>query len=160
MDEPRTRSRVLIVDDDPQITALCRRHLEGAGPFEVIGICETAAEGFHLSLEQRPGVVLVDLGLPDRSGEALIRDLFRALPDAMVAAFTATDAEEAESRVRGTGAFAYYEKGMLQLGQLSIYLAEDLELFAQAVDGEDVMAPSAVHRRGTTPPDGNPLRPS
>lgn len=158
MNNTLTRSRVLIVDDDPQVTALCRRHLEGTGPFEVVGACETAAEGFHLSLEQRPHVVLVDLGLPDRSGETLIRDLFRALPGSMVAAFTATDAEEAETRVRGTGAFSYYEKDMLSAGRLADYLSEDLDLFARAVEGEDVVAPSAVQRRGLTPPGGTPVR--
>lgn len=158
MTQDRTRRRVVIVDDDPAITALCRSHLEGSGDYEVIGICETAAAGFHLSLEQAPQVVLVDLGLPDRSGETLIRDLFRALPDSMVAAFTARDAEEAETRVRSTGAFAYYEKDMLRDGRLVGYLDDDLELFARAVDGEDVVAPSAMLRRGLTPPEGTPVR--
>lgn len=160
VDDLQTRARVLIVDDDPQVTALCRRHLESSGPFEVVGACETAAEGFHLSLEQQPGVVLVDLGLPDRSGETLIGDLLRALPDSMVAAFTGTVAEDAESRVRATGAFAYYEKDMLSVGRLSTYLSEDLHLFSRAVEGEDVVAPSAVQRRGLTPPGGPPLRPA
>lgn len=156
--DSRTPARVVIVDDDPAITALCRRHLETTGDYEVSGVCATAAEGFHLSLEQRPTVVLVDLGLPDRSGETLISDLFRALPDSMLAAFTATDAEVAEARVRGTGAFTYYEKDMLHEAQLAHYLAVDLDLFDRAVAGEDVVAPSAVQRRGLTPPLGNPVR--
>ena len=149
---------MVIVDDDPQITELCRSHLEASRSFEVIGVCETAAEGFSLSLEQAPGVVLIDLGLPDRSGETLIGDLFRALPGTMVAAFTATDAEDAEQRVRATGAFAYYEKDMLRGGQLVRYLGEDLGLFLRAVAGEDVVAPSALQRRGHTPPGGTAIR--
>lgn len=155
--EPLVRRRVVIVDDDPAITALARAHLEGGG-FEVVAICETAAEGFHLALEQEPAAVLVDLGLPDRSGEELIRDLFRALPAAMVAAFTGTAAEDAETRVRATGAFAYYEKDMLREQRLAAYLAHDLGLFSQAVAGEDVVAPLAVQRRGLTPPEGLPIR--
>lgn len=158
MSEPSTPARVLIVDDDPQITALCRTHLERSGWFEVVGVRETAAEGYHLSLEQAPAVVLVDLDLPDRSGETLIGDLLRALPGCMVAAFTAMDAERAEQRVRATGAFAYYEKDMLRDGRLATYLGSDLELFARAVAGEDVVAPSAVQRRGSTPPGGAPAR--
>ncbi len=153
MAEPAQRRRVVIVDDDPAITALARTHLQQAG-FEVAGSGETAAAGFHLALEQEPAVVLVDLGLPDRSGETLIRDLFRALPAGMVAVFTGTAAEDAETRVRGTGAFAYYEKDMLRAGQLARYLAQDLRLFERAVRGEDVVAPSAVQRRGDTPPEG------
>lgn len=139
--------RVVIVDDDPQVTALCRVHLERAGAFRVVATGGTAAEGFDVSLTHRPAAVLVDLGLPDGSGETLIADLFRALPGSMVAAFTATDAEQAEGRVRGTGAFAYYEKDMLHANQLADYVAEDLALFSRAVAGEDVIAPSAVHRR-------------
>jgi DNA-binding NarL/FixJ family response regulator len=140
-------SSVVIVDDDPQVTALCRVHLERAGAFRVVATGATAAEGFDVALTHRPGAVLVDLGLPDGSGELLIADLFRALPDSMVAAFTATDAEQAETRVRGTGAFAYYEKDMLHANRLAEYIQEDLDLFARAVGGEDVIAPSAVHRR-------------
>lgn len=146
MVEPDLRS-VVIVDDDPQVTALCRVHLERAGALRVVATGGTAAEGFDVSLTHRPDAVLVDLGLPDGSGETLIADLFRALPDSMVAAFTATDAEQAEMRVRGTGAFAYYEKDMLHANQLAAYVEEDLALFSRAVAGEDVIAPSAMHRR-------------
>ncbi len=138
---------MVIVDDDPQVTALCRVHLERAGAFRVVATGATAAEGFDVSLTHRPGAVLVDLGLPDGSGETLIADLFRALPDSMVAAFTATDAEQAELRVRGTGAFAYYEKDMLHANRLADYLRQDVELFNRAVEGEDIIAPSAVQRR-------------
>lgn len=149
MAEPALRS-VVIVDDDPQVIALCRVHLERAGAFRVVATGGTAAEGFDVSLTQQPDAVLVDLGLPDGSGETLIADLFRALPDSMIAAFTATDAEQAELRVRGTGAFAYYEKDMLHENQLAAYLEEDLSLFSRAVSGEDILAPSAVQRRAAS----------
>jgi DNA-binding NarL/FixJ family response regulator len=147
MPDTEAVASVVIVDDDPQITALCRVHLERTGSFRIVATGETAAEGFDLALTNEPRVVLVDLGLPDGSGETLIGDLFRALPGSMVAAFTGMDAEQAESRVIATGAFAYYEKDMLEAGQLSEYLRQDLQLFARAVEGEDVIAPSAIQRR-------------
>lgn len=139
---------VVVVDDDPEITALCRVHLERTGAFRVVATSESASGGFDVALTQRADAVLVDLGLPDGSGETLISDLLRALPGSMVAAFTGTDAEQAESRVRATGAFAYYEKDMLHANQLSAYLAEDLALFQRAMGGEEVVAPSALQRRG------------
>lgn len=138
---------VVIVDDDPSITTLCRLHLERVGGLRVVGSGGTAAAGFDQALTHRPDVVLVDLGLPDRSGEALIGDLLRVLPETMVAAFTSVVAERAEARVRATGAFAYYEKDLLRDGRLGPYLRADLELFARAVRGEDVVAPSATERR-------------
>lgn len=147
MGDTETATSVVIVDDDPQITALCRLHLERSGSFDVVATGGTATEGFDLAMTHRPGAVLVDLGLPDGSGETLIADLFRLLPGSMLAAFTAMDAEQAETRVRATGAFAYYEKSMLTDGRLVEYLREDLASFARAVEGEDVVAPSALQRR-------------
>lgn len=149
MVEADALTTVVIVDDDPEITALCRVHLERAGTFRIVDAAETAAAGFDACLTNRPGVALVDLGLPDGSGETLIGDLLRALPGTMVAAFTVVDAEQAEARVRGTGAFVYYEKDMLDGGELAEFLARDVELFARAMEGEEVVAPSALQRRPT-----------
>ena len=138
---------VVIVDDDPQIVALCRLHLEQDGAFAVVATASTADEGLRATMASRPDAVLIDLGLPDRGGETLMSQLLLQVPEAMVAAFTATDAERAEIRVRATGAFAYYEKDMLDAGLLREFVEDDLDTFARAVQGEDVVAPSALDRR-------------
>jgi two-component system, NarL family, nitrate/nitrite response regulator NarL len=143
----RSIRTVVIVDDDPQIVALCRLHLEQDGDFEVVGTASTADEGLQMTTFRRPDAVLIDLGLPDRAGETLMSQLLLQVPEAMVAAFTATDAERAEVRVRATGAFAYYEKDMLDAGLLRTFIEDDLDTFARAVEGEDVVAPSALDRR-------------
>jgi DNA-binding NarL/FixJ family response regulator len=148
--QSRSTRTVVIVDDDPQIVALCRLHLEQEGDFEVLGTASTADEGLQMTTERRPDAVLIDLGLPDRGGETLMSQLLLQLPECMVAAFTATDAERAEIRVRATGAFAYYEKDMLDAGLLRGFLEDDLDTFARAVEGEDVVAPSALDRRATS----------
>jgi DNA-binding NarL/FixJ family response regulator len=141
---------VVIVDDDPQIVALCRRHLEHEGAFDVVATVETAREGLEATTRLRPAAVLIDLGLPDRAGETLMSQLLLTAPETMVSAFTATDAERAELRVRAAGAFAYYEKDMLDAGLLRGFLTADLATFADAVAGEDVLAPSALDRRATS----------
>jgi DNA-binding NarL/FixJ family response regulator len=148
--ESRSARTVVIVDDDPQIVALCRLHLEQDGTFEVVGTAATADEGLRVTTELRPAAVLIDLGLPDRGGETLMSQLLLQVPEAMVAAFTATDAERAELRVRATGAFAYYEKDMLDAGLLREFVDDDLDTFARAVEGEDVVAPSALDRRAAS----------
>lgn len=141
------RATVVIVDDDPQIAALCRLHLEGQGRFEVCATATTAAEGLQLAATHQPAAALIDLGLPDRSGESLLSELLVRAPATMLAAFTATAAERAEVRVRAGGAFTYYEKDLLDAGRLGERLAADLGRFRRAVLGEEVVAPSAVDRR-------------
>ena len=65
--------RVLVVDDDPEIAALVSRYLQAQGlPVSI------ARDATQLRLAMRSptfDVVLLDLGLPDEDGLALIREL-------------------------------------------------------------------------------------
>lgn len=70
---PAKAPRVLVVDDDPEISALLSRYLEGQG-LRV----QVAADGAQLrAAMQQPefDVVLLDLGLPDSDGLGLMREL-------------------------------------------------------------------------------------
>lgn len=65
--------QVLVVDDDPEITAMLSRYLGGQG-FQV----RIAADGSQVrAAMQAPAfdVVLLDLGLPDEDGLGLMREL-------------------------------------------------------------------------------------
>jgi two-component system, OmpR family, KDP operon response regulator KdpE len=65
--------RVLIVDDEPQILRALRINLT-ARQYEVV----TAADGsqaLHAATEDRPDLVVLDLGLPDIDGVEVIRSL-------------------------------------------------------------------------------------
>jgi hypothetical protein len=77
----------------------------------------------------------------------------RATPRSMIAALTALPAEAEEASTLRAGSFVFYEKGMLT--SLPTYLQTDLALFRRALEGEDIVAPSALVRRPrTTPPIG------
>lgn len=65
--------RVLVVEDDPAIRDVLRTVLE-AQRFRVV-LAETATRAAIDAKAQRPDVVLVDLGLPDRDGQAVIREI-------------------------------------------------------------------------------------
>jgi two-component system KDP operon response regulator KdpE len=81
--------RVLVVEDDAHIRSVLRTLLESSG--YRVELAETAARGIIEARSNRPDVVLVDLGLPDRDGQQLIRDIrsFSTIPILVLSARTA-----------------------------------------------------------------------
>jgi two-component system KDP operon response regulator KdpE len=63
-------ARILIVDDEPAIRRLARAALERAGL--AVREAENAREAMLFAQADRPDVVLLDLGLPDRDGLELV----------------------------------------------------------------------------------------
>jgi two-component system, OmpR family, KDP operon response regulator KdpE len=70
MTEP---TRVLVVDDEPQILRFLRASL-GASGFEVIEAA-TGAEALKRAAADAPEIIVLDLGLPDMDGKDVIRSL-------------------------------------------------------------------------------------
>lgn len=82
---------VLVVEDDPAIGPGLVQALMAAGHGAVLAT--TGAEAMQALQGEPPGVVLVDLGLPDMEGTALCRQLRRRLPDAGIVVVTARTEE-------------------------------------------------------------------
>ncbi len=100
--------RVLLVEDDDMIGAAVRQGLTQDG--YVVDWARDASEA-ELALGAQPyEVVLLDLGLPDRSGLEVLADLRRTASDAAVVILTARDA--VADRIAGldTGADDYLVK--------------------------------------------------
>jgi CheY-like chemotaxis protein len=149
------RLRVGVCDDDPAFGNLVQRVLRDEA--EVVGVVHTGDEIVDLVAETSPDVVLLDvhLGGGENAIDVLPR-LLRAGPHTMLAALTGLDPASWEQDVLVAGAFVYYEKtAVIDLPSL---LRNDVALFRRALDGEDVLAPSALRRRptGTTTPAGEP----
>ena len=66
-------ARLLAIEDDHQIQRFLAAALESHG-YELLA-AGTAAEGLKLAALRQPEIVLVDLGLPDRSGLEVIASL-------------------------------------------------------------------------------------
>jgi two-component system, OmpR family, KDP operon response regulator KdpE len=66
-------TRVLIVDDEPQILRALRINLQ-ARQYEV-HLAADGAEALHAAASVRPDLVILDLGLPDLDGVEVIRRL-------------------------------------------------------------------------------------
>ena len=65
--------RILVVDDDPQITSLLKRYLEGQG-FEALCVA-TGREMRQTLATEKIDLCVLDVGLPDADGFDLIREI-------------------------------------------------------------------------------------
>jgi len=91
--EPRTRPRVLIVDDDEVVRTMLRAALEGGRrPIEVEE-AEDGLEALSKTSVHRPDIVLMDLTLPGMSAVDLLKRLRdkSSLPSVPVIVLTAED---------------------------------------------------------------------
>ncbi|AQS67115.1 response regulator [Streptomyces pactum] len=71
--EPRTPTRVLVIDDEPQIVRALVINLK-ARHYEV-DAAHDGATALQLAAARQPDVVVLDLGLPDMDGVEVIRGL-------------------------------------------------------------------------------------
>lgn len=64
---------ILIIDDEPQIRKLLQISLE-SNDYKVIQ-ASTGTEGIHLAANHAPDLIILDLGLPDKEGHEVLKDL-------------------------------------------------------------------------------------
>jgi two-component system KDP operon response regulator KdpE len=99
--------RVLVVEDDPAIREVLRTLLE-AQRFRVEQ-AESAARALIEARANRPDVVIVDLGLPDRDGQDVIRSI-RAHSSVPIVVLSARTAETQKIAAFDNGADDYVTK--------------------------------------------------
>ncbi|MEJ2186549.1 MAG: response regulator [Gemmatimonadota bacterium] len=104
------RSAVLIVEDDALLRDAFRLLLEDSG-YRVLG-AGTADEAVDLARREHPGLVLLDLGLPDRSGMDVVRELrqLKELNTISVVALSGRPGREERQRCLQAGFSEYLEK--------------------------------------------------
>src|SRR6266508_5925735 len=76
-----------MVDDHRLFSEVIRSTLEGMG-MEVLAAATTGSEGLAVARQERPDVVLIDIGLPDESGLAVGRKILDEMPDTKLVAVT------------------------------------------------------------------------
>ena len=92
----RRRVTVLVVEDEPRLRVMLRAYLEKAGHDVVT--TGSGAQALALAASSPPGLVVLDLGLPDLDGETVAAEL-RALSAVPILMLTARS--EIEQRIRG-----------------------------------------------------------
>jgi two-component system KDP operon response regulator KdpE len=95
--------KLLLIDDDPEIRSSVRLGFELQWRGTEVVEAGTGTEGVRLVEEVKPDLVLLDVGLPDMDGYAVLREIrgFSAVPVVML-----TARDEPIDRVRGLEAGA------------------------------------------------------
>ncbi len=86
--------RVVLVDDVEDIRRLVRTALRFRGGFEVVGEARTGAEAIAIVAEQRPDIVVLDLGLPDIAGREVLARVREESPATRVVVLSAREASD------------------------------------------------------------------
>jgi DNA-binding NarL/FixJ family response regulator len=102
--------RVLLVDDHKIMRDGIKALLEQSGDFTVIGDVETGAEAVRMCNENRPELVLMDIGLTGLNGVETTAELLRCHPSAKVIMLSVYDDEESVVNSIRAGARGYVVK--------------------------------------------------
>ena len=157
--EPDASLRVLVVDDHPIWRHGVATGLEEAG-CAVAGTAGDGAAALRVAAATRPGVVLLDLNLPDMSGAEVTRRLLAADPAVRVLILSASGERQDVLDAMTAGATGYLVK--------SAHFSELLAAVRSTAAGEAVFTPGLAglvlgeYRRlasGSTRPRGGPGTP-
>ena len=98
---------VLVIDDEPQIRRVVRNALSGDGR-RVIEAA-TGSEAIDLAAAERPMLVILDLGLPDMTGEQVCREI-RSWSAAPILVLSARHSDAEKVALLDAGADDYMTK--------------------------------------------------
>jgi DNA-binding NarL/FixJ family response regulator len=123
--------KVLIVDGQTLVVEALRLVLENDAGFEVVGVAGTAAEAGEVARATRPGVLVMEDDLSDRTIAQTAADIRRELPDVAILLLTTDRTSEAVAAAVEAGAAGY-----LTNSQAPGSIAEAVR---RAADGEMVV---------------------
>jgi DNA-binding response OmpR family regulator len=102
-----TPAPILILDDDPSVRQTIQWALEDNG--FTVQLARDGIEGLDQAAQQRPGLVVLDIGLPRLSGDGFAAGL-RGLYGRSVPILVITADGRAEQKARRVGAFDFVQK--------------------------------------------------
>jgi len=101
------KPRILVIDDEPQIHRFLSPALDAAG-YEPVR-ADTGGEGLREIARKPPDAVVLDLGLPDMDGKAVLEKA-RAFYEGPIVILSARDREAEKIQALDLGANDYVEK--------------------------------------------------
>ena len=104
------RIRVLLADDHETVRQGLRMLIEAQPDMEVVGEAGNGRTAVERAKALRPGVVVMDVSMPDMNGLGATRALHECLPDAAIVALTRYSDDAYVHELLGAGAIAYVLK--------------------------------------------------
>ncbi|HWO13354.1 MAG TPA: response regulator [Polyangiaceae bacterium] len=142
---------VLVVDDDAQMREIVERTLRGAG-YEV-ATATNGGEGLQVLRQSKPGLIVLDLMMPEMDGFEFLRRL-QADPEYFrvpVVVATAKELTESERKVLEESAMRVIQKVAHSRAELMHIVERQVNAFVQSKRGEQAsLAPQR-------PPSGAPV---
>ncbi|HWL55033.1 MAG TPA: response regulator transcription factor [Chthoniobacteraceae bacterium] len=132
------RIRVALVDDDPHFRLVVGSLFAASGRHQLMAMAGSAEEAADWSEDLGPDVVLLDVGLPGRTGVALAGELRRKFPCALVVMVTAANEDGVVLDAIRAGAVGY----VLKTGDTG----RIIEAVDDALAGGAPMSPSIARR--------------
>ena len=68
------RKRILVIDDDKEMTGMIKQYLEEYGQFEVQEL-NNSQESLNVAKQFNPDLILLDLMMPSKTGDEVANDL-------------------------------------------------------------------------------------
>ncbi len=144
--------RILVVDDEPDITALVAYHLAKSG--YRVSTAATGADALRAAREERPDIVVLDLMLPGLSGYEVLGELRKREETQDVGVILLTARREEADRIRGIslGADDYLTKPFsphelaLRVGALLRRLAAPAVTAGSTIAAGPITIDRAAHR--------------
>jgi two-component system, NarL family, response regulator NreC len=102
--------RIVIVDDHAVVRTGLRLLLDGQPDFETVGEAGSAREAVFEVRAHKPDIVLMDVGLPDRSGIEATPDVLEEAPGAKVLVLSMEDDPSYVRKAFSAGASGYVLK--------------------------------------------------
>jgi two-component system response regulator NreC len=104
------KTKLLLVDDHTVIRSGLRMLLDNEEDVEIIAEAGTAEEALEKSIEHKPDVVVMDIGLPDASGIEAATNIKQRMPEIAIVALTIHEDEEYFFKMLEAGASGYVPK--------------------------------------------------
>jgi two-component system KDP operon response regulator KdpE len=139
-DSVRVVAQLLVIEDDERIRTALIRALRDRG--HAVTSAGTALAGLQQAVEDRPDLVVLDLGLPDLDGRELLR-MLRAVSTVPVVVATARDDDDSVVQALDAGADDYVLKPF-RADQLEARIRAVLRRAAGSADVASAMTVGAL----------------
>lgn len=106
--------RILIADDQQLFSSMLKEILQRDEEIEIIALCKNGHEAVDKTLQLKPDLVLLDIGMPEKGGIDALGEIKKALPKTKVAMLTTFEDEDNIKDAILLGADGYLIKDLTQ----------------------------------------------